>query len=59
MDSRFSKVADQLLLIERELRAQGWWDDVQPSVEALSSVEPFRSTPSISSSGCNGSSCRG
>ncbi|MGE1177780.1 YqcC family protein [Pseudomonas sp. BW7P1] len=41
MDPRLSKVADQLLLIERELRAQGWWDEVQPSVEALSSVEPF------------------
>ena len=41
MDTRFPKIADQLLLIERELRAQGWWDEVQPSAEALSSVEPF------------------
>lgn len=41
MDARFPKIADQLLLIERELRTQGWWDEVQPSVEALSSVEPF------------------
>ncbi|KAE9645357.1 YqcC family protein [Pseudomonas sp. PB106] len=41
MDARFPKIADQLLLIERELRTQGWWDAVQPSAEALSSVEPF------------------
>ncbi|WP_454565684.1 YqcC family protein [Pseudomonas sp. AIG] len=41
MDARFPKIADQLLLIERELRTQGWWDEVQPSAEALSSVEPF------------------
>ncbi|MGW8463024.1 YqcC family protein [Pseudomonas sp. CLCA07] len=41
MDVRFSKIADQLLLIERELRVQRWWDDVSPSAEALSSVEPF------------------
>lgn len=41
MDSRFPAIAEQLLLIERELRLQGWWDEVSPSVEALSSVEPF------------------
>ena len=41
MDTRFPKIADQLLLIERELRTQGWWDEIQPSAEALSSVEPF------------------
>ena len=41
MDARFPKIADQLLLIERELRTQGWWDDVPPSAEGLSSVEPF------------------
>ena len=41
MDARFPKIADQLLLIERELRTQGWWGEVEPSVEALSSVEPF------------------
>ncbi|MBV7550050.1 YqcC family protein [Pseudomonas sp. PDM26] len=41
MDARFLKIADQLLLIERELRVLGWWDEVSPSVEALSSVEPF------------------
>ena len=41
MDARFPKIAEQLLLIERELRIQGWWDEVSPSAEALSSVEPF------------------
>ena len=41
MDKRFPKIADQLLLIERELRVLGWWKDVPPSVEALSSREPF------------------
>ena len=41
MDVRFPKIADQLLLIERELRTQGWWDEVAPSAEALASVEPF------------------
>ncbi|MES2869861.1 MAG: YqcC family protein [Pseudomonadota bacterium] len=41
MDARFVAIAEQLLLIERELRLQGWWDEVCPSVEALSSVEPF------------------
>ncbi|WP_455824223.1 YqcC family protein [Pseudomonas graminis] len=41
MDARFPAIAEQLLLIERELRVQGWWDEVPPSVEALSSVEPF------------------
>lgn len=41
MDARFPQIADQLLLIERELRAQGWWDEIEPSAEALSSVEPF------------------
>ncbi|POA26873.1 MULTISPECIES: YqcC family protein [unclassified Pseudomonas] len=41
MDVRFPKIAEQLLLIERELRLQGWWDEVPPSAEALASVEPF------------------
>ena len=41
MDVRFPAIAEQLLLIERELRVQGWWDEVPPSTEALSSVEPF------------------
>ena len=41
MDKRFPKIADQLLLIERELRVLGWWKEVPPSDEALSSREPF------------------
>lgn len=41
MDVRFPAIAEQLLLIERELRVQGWWDEVSPTAEALSSVEPF------------------
>jgi uncharacterized protein YqcC (DUF446 family) len=41
MDVRFPQIADQLLLIERELRVQGWWSSVSPSAEALASVEPF------------------
>lgn len=41
MDARFLLIADQLLLIERELRVQGWWAEQAPSAEALSSVEPF------------------
>ena len=40
MDKRFPKIADQLLLIERELRVLGWWKDVPPSDESLSSREP-------------------
>ncbi|MBC3952098.1 YqcC family protein, partial [Pseudomonas folii] len=41
MDQRFPEVAEHLLLIERELRALGWWSDRSPSEEALSSGEPF------------------
>lgn len=41
MDSRFPRIAEQLLLIERELRLQGLWDDVSPSAEALASTQPF------------------
>ena len=41
MDTRFPQIADQLLLIERELRVQGWWSEVSPSAQALASVEPF------------------
>lgn len=41
MDVRFPRIAEQLLLIERELRVQQLWDDVPPSAEALASVEPF------------------
>ena len=41
MDKRFPQIADQLLLIERELRTLGMWKDVPPSDEALASREPF------------------
>ena len=41
MDGRFPEIAEQLLLIERELRLLGLWDEVSPSAEALSSQEPF------------------
>ncbi|AMB87134.1 pseudouridine synthase [Pseudomonas agarici] len=41
MDGRLLLIADQLLLIERELRIQGWWDELPPPAQALASVEPF------------------
>ncbi|WP_439852090.1 YqcC family protein [Pseudomonas syringae] len=41
MDQRLPEVAEQLLLIERELRALGWWDVTPPGEAALSSQEPF------------------
>ncbi len=41
MDARFPALADQLLLIERELRALGLWAQCPPSDEALSSSQPF------------------
>lgn len=41
MDERFPQVAEQLLLIERELRLLGWWAETQPAPEALASGEPF------------------
>ncbi|QKZ03006.1 MULTISPECIES: YqcC family protein [Pseudomonas] len=41
MDARFPQIADHLLLIERELRVQGWWDETPPSAEQLASQEPF------------------
>lgn len=41
MDPRFVAVADQLLLIERELRSLGWWTEVAPSADALASQAPF------------------
>ncbi|MBU3058257.1 YqcC family protein [Pseudomonas indica] len=40
-DAHLSALADQLLLIERELRLLGWWADSEPSAEALASPEPF------------------
>lgn len=41
MDARLPAIAQQLLLIERELRALGWWMAEPPSDEALASQEPF------------------
>lgn len=41
MDQRFPAIAEHLLLIERELRVQGWWREQPPSAEDLASVEPF------------------
>ena len=41
MDSRLSALADQLLLIERELRLLGLWAVESPSAEALASQQPF------------------
>ncbi|AVO52175.1 YqcC family protein [Ectopseudomonas mendocina] len=41
MESRVALLAEQLLLIERELRVLGWWQDEAPSAEALASQEPF------------------
>ncbi|WP_044874112.1 YqcC family protein [Pseudomonas sp. LFM046] len=41
MDPRCVAVADQLLLIERELRGLGWWAEVAPSADALASTAPF------------------
>ncbi len=41
MDSRVLQVADQLLLIERELRMQGWWESDSPGEQALASQQPF------------------
>lgn len=35
------QIADQLLLVERALRVQGWWDVSAPSEEALASEQPF------------------
>jgi uncharacterized protein YqcC (DUF446 family) len=41
MDARVPAIAQQLLLIERELRLQGWWDEQPPSDQALASQQPF------------------
>ncbi|WP_296234835.1 YqcC family protein [uncultured Pseudomonas sp.] len=41
MDARVSALAEHLLLIERELRVLGWWQEEAPSAEALASPEPF------------------
>lgn len=41
MDPRCVDLADQLLLIERELRTLGWWSEMPPSADALASEAPF------------------
>ena len=41
IEQRVLDIADHLLLIERELQVQGWWDDEPPSDEALASTVPF------------------
>jgi uncharacterized protein YqcC (DUF446 family) len=41
MDPRCADVADQLLLIEQELRGMGWWAEESPSAVALASQAPF------------------
>ena len=41
MDPRLPVLADQLLLIERELRLLGWWAGVAPEAERLASTVPF------------------
>lgn len=41
MDARVLAVAEQLLLIERELRLLGWWEMQSPSAQVLSSQQPF------------------
>lgn len=41
MDRRVPKLAEQLLLIERELRLLGGWESSPPSAESLASAEPF------------------
>ena len=41
IEQRILDIADHLLLIERELVVQGWWDDEPPSDEALASTVPF------------------
>jgi uncharacterized protein YqcC (DUF446 family) len=34
-------LAEQLILIEAELRLLGWWADTPPSAQALASEQPF------------------
>lgn len=41
MEARVLALAEQLLLIERELRTLGFWTVEPPSAEALASVQPF------------------
>lgn len=41
MDRLIAELADQLLLIERELRIRELWESVPPEPRALASQEPF------------------
>ena len=41
MDGRVPEMAEQLLMIERELRLLGLWTVLPPSADALASQEPF------------------
>ncbi len=41
MDDRVAELADQLLLIERELRIRNLWTSSPPDARALASQEPF------------------
>jgi len=41
MDARVPAIADQLLIIERELRLLGVWTADAPDARALASCEPF------------------
>lgn len=41
MDARCAALADQLLLIERELRVCDLWNPTPPAAQALASREPF------------------
>lgn len=41
MDERCHALAEQLLLIERELRVLGMWSATPPAPQALASCEPF------------------
>lgn len=41
MDSRVPELAEQLLVIERELRVCGLWASSPPDAQAFASQEPF------------------
>ncbi|MEN5240292.1 MULTISPECIES: YqcC family protein [Pseudomonas] len=41
MEQRILDIADHLLLIEQELKVQGWWSADTPSDKMLASTVPF------------------
>jgi len=41
MDGRIPELAEQLLVIERELRVRGLWASSPPDAQAFASREPF------------------